>query len=95
MIGGLLSKPSFDAVRKRTDWREVGGAPLVGVAGVTIISHGKSDALAVENAIQRALEAARAHALEEMGQAAARAEALLQGATVKGTKEQDRKDEVA
>ena len=41
-------------MKKRIDWREVGGAPLVGVNGVGFISHGRSDALAIENAIRRA-----------------------------------------
>jgi glycerol-3-phosphate acyltransferase PlsX len=44
-------------LRKRLDYRSEGGAPLLGVNGVAIIAHGKSDALAVENAIGQARRA--------------------------------------
>jgi glycerol-3-phosphate acyltransferase PlsX len=47
------------------------------VDGVGLITHGSSDALAIENAIRRAHDAARAHATEEMAEAAGRAAALL------------------
>ena len=59
------------------DWREIGGAPLLGVNGVGFISHGRSDALAIENAIRRAREAARTHFVDEIAAAVAPAEALL------------------
>lgn len=57
MIGGLLLKPTFQRVRKRTDTFEVGGAPLLGVNGVVIIGHGRSSAVAVKNAIRQAARA--------------------------------------
>src|SRR5512146_1636061 len=47
-IGGLLSRAALEGMKKRLDWREVGGAPLVGVNGVGFISHGRSDAVAIE-----------------------------------------------
>lgn len=55
-IGYLLARPAFRAFGKRVDYAEYGGAPLLGVNGVGIISHGKSSAAAIKNAI---LEAAR------------------------------------
>jgi phosphate acyltransferase len=76
-IGGLLSKAALDGMKKRLDWREVGGAPLVGVNGVGFISHGRSDAIAIENAIRRARDAARTHFVDEIARAVAPAEALL------------------
>jgi glycerol-3-phosphate acyltransferase PlsX len=79
-IGGLLAKKALGEMKRRVDWREVGGAPLVGVDGVGVISHGSSDALAIENAIRRARDAARAHVTEEMAEAAGRAVALLRAA---------------
>jgi len=79
-IGGLLSKAALDGMKKRLDWREVGGAPLVGVNGVGFISHGRSDGLAVENAVRRAGDAARTHFTDEIAQAVAPSEALLTGA---------------
>jgi glycerol-3-phosphate acyltransferase PlsX len=80
-IGGLLSKAALEGMKKRIDWREVGGAPLVGVNGVGFICHGRSDALAVENAIRRAGEAARSHFTDELARAVAPSEALVAAAT--------------
>ena len=54
-IGALLMKPSFKRLKKHIDWQEYGGAPLLGVNGCVIISHGKSDARAIKNAIIQAI----------------------------------------
>src|SRR5512136_2294470 len=78
-IGGMLVKSALSAVSKRVDWREVGGAPLVGVQGVAVIAHGASDARAVGNAIERASDAARADCTREIAAAAATAASLLSG----------------
>jgi glycerol-3-phosphate acyltransferase PlsX len=53
-MGGLLGKPAFRRVYRRIDPFEVGGAPLLGVDGVVIIGHGRSNAFAVKNAIRQA-----------------------------------------
>jgi phosphate acyltransferase len=58
-LGYALSKRAFDDFRKRTDYSEYGGAPLLGVHGVTIIGHGRSNANAVKNAIRVAAELCR------------------------------------
>jgi len=79
-IGGLLSKAALEGMKRRIDWREVGGAPLVGVNGIGFISHGRSDALAMENAIRRARDAARSHFTDEIARAVSGAEALLAAA---------------
>ena len=50
-LGYLLVKPGMTAMRKRVDYSEYGGAPLLGVNGVVIISHGKSSVRAIRNAI--------------------------------------------
>jgi phosphate acyltransferase len=55
-IGYALSKSSFDAFRKRLDYSEYGGAPLLGVRGGCIICHGRSNANAIKNAIRVAAE---------------------------------------
>jgi glycerol-3-phosphate acyltransferase PlsX len=52
MLGAFLAKPAFDALRKEVDYSEYGGAPLLGVAGNCIISHGSSNARAIKNAIR-------------------------------------------
>jgi len=75
--GALLAKGALAAMRKQVDWREVGGALLVGVNGVAVIGHGASDGSAVCNAIERACEAARAGYADEMAEAAGRGAGLL------------------
>jgi glycerol-3-phosphate acyltransferase PlsX len=56
-VGALLAKPAFGAVRRRLDYREYGGAPLLGVDGVVFVGHGRSDALAVRNGIRMTAQA--------------------------------------
>jgi glycerol-3-phosphate acyltransferase PlsX len=55
-IGYVLSKNAFTAFKKRLDYSEYGGAPLLGVRGVCIICHGRSNANAIKNAIRVAKE---------------------------------------
>jgi phosphate acyltransferase len=59
MVGGMLSRPAFRRVRKQIDPFEIGGALLLGVNGVVIIGHGRSNAKAVKNAVRQAREAAQ------------------------------------
>lgn len=56
LLGGLLLKPSFNRLKKELDYAEYGGAPLLGVDGVVIIGHGRSNTKAVKNAIRVAKE---------------------------------------
>jgi glycerol-3-phosphate acyltransferase PlsX len=55
-LGAFLSLPAFKSLMKEIDYSEYGGAPLLGVNGVTIISHGRSSAKAIKNAIREASE---------------------------------------
>jgi glycerol-3-phosphate acyltransferase PlsX len=55
-LGYVLSKKAYREFRKRVDYSEYGGAPLLGVKGVSIICHGRSNANAVKNAIRVAAE---------------------------------------
>jgi phosphate acyltransferase len=55
-IGYVLSRAAFTDFKKRVDYSEYGGAPLLGVRGVCIICHGRSNANAVKNAIRVAAE---------------------------------------
>jgi len=57
-IGALLSKGAFERVKKRVDYTEHGGAPLLGVDGIVIIGHGSSDAKAIKNGIRVSYELA-------------------------------------
>jgi glycerol-3-phosphate acyltransferase PlsX len=49
--GALLTRPAFHRFKQRLDYAEYGGAPLIGVKGVTVICHGRSSAKAIRNAI--------------------------------------------
>lgn len=53
-IGGLLVKPQLRKFKKRFDYEEVGGAPLLGVNGAVVKAHGSSSAAAIKNAIRQA-----------------------------------------
>jgi glycerol-3-phosphate acyltransferase PlsX len=55
-LGALLTRGAFRRFKKRVDYTEYGGAPLLGVGGICIISHGRSTAKAIKNAIRVAAE---------------------------------------
>jgi len=59
-VGALLSRQAFNEFRRRLDYREYGGAPLLGVRGVCIIGHGSSNDRAIFNGIRVAYEFAKA-----------------------------------
>jgi glycerol-3-phosphate acyltransferase PlsX len=65
-LGGRLVKPAFDRLKRRAHWSYVGGCPLVGVDGVTIIGHGRSNRLAVYHAIGQAAQAVTSRSIERM-----------------------------
>ncbi len=55
-IGGMLAKPAFKRIHKRTSADEAGGMPLLGLNGITIIAHGGASAYAMKNAIRMACD---------------------------------------
>ena len=55
-LGALLSQQSFKRLKKRLDYSEYGGAPLIGLRGASIICHGRSSSNAIKNAIRVAKE---------------------------------------
>ena len=57
MIIGLLAKPFMRRIYTRINYEEFGGALLLGVKGITVISHGRSKAYAIKNAVRVAKEA--------------------------------------
>jgi phosphate acyltransferase len=58
-LGALLARRAFEDFKKRLDYSEFGGAPLLGVKGVCIVAHGSSNAKAMKNAIRVAAETAQ------------------------------------
>nr|WP_157627863.1 phosphate acyltransferase PlsX [Thermodesulfatator autotrophicus] len=55
VLGFTLARPALKKFKRFIDWRERGGAPLLGVNGEVIITHGRSDAKAIKNALRTAL----------------------------------------
>lgn len=63
-LAGLLGRPAFKRIARQFDPFEVGGAPLLGVNGVVIIGHGRTNALGVKNAIRQARQAVAGQIIE-------------------------------
>jgi glycerol-3-phosphate acyltransferase PlsX len=70
--GALLMKSSLEQVRKRVDYEEVGGAPLLGIQGVAMIAHGRSTHRAILNALSGAEAIAQQHLEDDLTAAAKR-----------------------
>ena len=58
-LGYYMMRPAFRALKRRIDYAEYGGAPLVGINGISIISHGRSSDRAIKNAVRVATELAK------------------------------------
>ena len=58
MAGAILSRGALKAIEKKMDYREFGGGALLGVNGVVIVTHGRSDAYTIRNALRVAKTAA-------------------------------------
>jgi glycerol-3-phosphate acyltransferase PlsX len=67
-VGSLLTRRALRRFRRRVDYSEYGGAPLLGVAGVTIVGHGRSSPKAVRNAIAMAYRFAAGRFVERVEQ---------------------------
>lgn len=65
-IGFLLARPAFKAFKKKVDYAEYGGAPLLGIDGVGMICHGGSNPKAIMNAINMACEAVASKTNEKL-----------------------------
>jgi phosphate acyltransferase len=65
-VGYLLSRQAYRRFRKRLDYSEYGGAPLVGLNGLCIVGHGRSSAKAVRNAVAMAARAVSEGLLDRM-----------------------------
>ncbi len=76
-IGYLLSRRAFRRFRRRVDYSEYGGAPLLGVAGLAVVGHGRSSVKAVRNAIAMAYRFATSDMLARVEQEIAAASASL------------------
>jgi glycerol-3-phosphate acyltransferase PlsX len=79
-VGSLLARRALRRFRRRVDYTEYGGAPLLGVAGLTIVGHGRSSAKAVRNAVAMAYRFAAQRFIDRLQQEIA----VLEPSSVKG-----------
>ncbi|MCG2769343.1 MAG: phosphate acyltransferase PlsX [Anaerolineae bacterium] len=78
ILGACLAQGAFKEVKRRLDYSEYGGAPLLGVKGVVIVGHGRSNAKAIKNMVRTAAEAVRGDMLGAI-QEAIESNLLLKG----------------
>jgi glycerol-3-phosphate acyltransferase PlsX len=64
--GAVLAKPAFRSIKKRLDYSEYGGAPLLGVRRIVLVGHGSSNARAIRNAIRSVKEFSENRASESI-----------------------------
>ncbi|HHT37236.1 MAG TPA: phosphate acyltransferase PlsX [Firmicutes bacterium] len=67
-LAALVLKPGFANIKKKMDYTEYGGAPLLGVKGAVIVAHGSSNQKAIRNAIRVAREAAENQVVEAIAE---------------------------
>ncbi len=67
-LAAAVLKPGLKRIKQKTDYTEYGGAPLLGINGISIIAHGRSNAKAIRNAIRVAKEAADSGVIESIAQ---------------------------
>jgi phosphate acyltransferase len=79
--GALLMRSQLDQVKKRVDYEEVGGAPLLGIKGVGLIAHGRSSHRAILNALSSAQAFAAQRLEDDLAAAAERGNALFRSAS--------------
>jgi glycerol-3-phosphate acyltransferase PlsX len=77
-VGAMLTQRALRRFRRRVDYSEYGGAPLLGVAGVTIVGHGRSSAKAVRNGVAMAYRFASGRMIERLEREIAGAAVLPQ-----------------
>src|SRR3954452_19019451 len=76
--------PAFRRVRRRLDYAEYGGAPLLGLNGVCIVAHGRSNALAIKNAVRVAAQSVESDVVGTIARGLAASESVAESATGAG-----------
>lgn len=71
LIGLLLLRRSLKQFKKHYDFSEYGGAPLLGLNGVSVVAHGRSNANAIKNAVRQAVASVESQIVENMARAMA------------------------
>jgi glycerol-3-phosphate acyltransferase PlsX len=65
-VGAALAMPAFDHIQERLDPRQIGAAPLLGVNGLVFVAHGRSDHVALINAIKRTKQSVESNLLTDL-----------------------------
>ena len=65
-IGGLLAKPALKKIRSLIDPSEIGAAPLLGLEGLVLVGHGRSDSRAITSSLVLAHKASKSRLIENM-----------------------------
>jgi glycerol-3-phosphate acyltransferase PlsX len=68
LIGTFLAAPAFRRFKRTIDYREYGGAPLLGINGLSMITHGKSNAFAIKNAVRATLRSLNKNITHVLGE---------------------------
>ncbi len=68
-VGAVLLKPVFKSLKKKIDYEEYGGAPFLGINGVSVVAHGKSKEKAIVNAIRIAKESVETEMIQKISTA--------------------------
>ena len=76
-LGAALMRPAFRGVRRHLDYEEYGGAILLGVAGVAVVAHGRSNARAVRSAIRVGKQCAEGGVVERIRTGIAASQSVL------------------
>jgi len=87
-VGGRLAAPALAGLKQKIDYTEIGGAPLLGVAGVVVICHGGSPARALESAIFQADRFVKGRLTERVATEVARHAAAIAATKPNGDEEQ-------
>jgi glycerol-3-phosphate acyltransferase PlsX len=82
--GAVLARPAFRNIKRRLDYSEYGGAPLLGVNRIVVIGHGRSNARAIRNALRTVKEFSENRASERIEKGIAETNALQSLRAVSG-----------
>src|SRR5688500_20296290 len=78
--GAVLAKPAFRNIKKRLDYAEYGGAPLLEVNRIVVLGHGRSNAKAIRNAMRSGKELSEHGTSERIGKGSGETTGLRWGA---------------
>ena len=67
-LGGLLVKKNVAPIKKKLNYKEIGGSPLIGIAGPVIKAHGSADAFTMRNAISQAKKYAQSRTIDAIAE---------------------------